>query len=244
MYENLLEHTVKANREIEINALKGQLITIFESSCSIAPTKEQIAKVKDMSWQQIAEALYQILDDVDTYSDACKENLQSFQDLVLKKQQEKNNYLYSDGQNTVRLGESNMGDHAKRELELAGMFDDEVDESEAAGSWNKLVAEAVVELVELMGGQGHSGASAEMTRELFTRLSNFEALTELTDSPDEWRDVSEYCGEHIMWQNTRASASFSTDEGKTYYNLDILAEGDDEIYPNTKDKKLFTSKAA
>lgn len=244
MYKDLLEYTFKANIEIETNALKGQLIRILEYSCSTTPTKEQIAKVKDMSWQQIAEALYQILDDVDTYSDACKEDVQAFQNLVLKKQQEKNNFLYSDGYNIMRLGESNMGDHARKELELAGMFDDEVDESEAAGSWNKLVAESVIALLEIMGGQGHSGASADMTRELFTRLSNFEALSELTDSPDEWNDISEYSGGNAMWQNNRASASFSTDGGKTYYNLDVLAEGDDEIHPSTKGLKMFTSKAA
>ena len=118
-----------------------------------------------------------------------------------------------------RIINEGLVDHAKRELMLAGMFDKEVDESEAAGSWNILCAEAVVELMELFARQGHSGMSASMTQELFNRLSKVEALTELTDNPDEWNDISEMQGGKPGWQSQRNPSAFSEDNGKTYYDL-------------------------
>jgi len=113
----------------------------------------------------------------------------------------------------------NLTDHARRELELAGMFDEEVDGSEAAGSWNKLCAEAVMELMEVFAEQGHSGFSASMTQDLFSRLSKFEALTELTDNPDEWNDISEAQAGEPGWQSSRNPSCFSEDEGKTYWDI-------------------------
>jgi len=112
-------------------------------------------------------------------------------------------------------------DHARRELELAGMFDKEVDGSEAAGSWNKLCANAVIELMEVFAKQGHSGMSASMTRELFKKLSNFETLTELTDDPDEWTNVSEHGGSDgkSLWQSSRNPSCMSSDGGKTYWDI-------------------------
>lgn len=113
----------------------------------------------------------------------------------------------------------NLTGHARRELELAGMFDKEVEGSEAAGSWNVLCAEAVIELMEVFAGQGHSGFSASMTQDLFSRLSKFEALTELTDNSDEWNDISEMQSGEPGWQSSRNPSCFSEDGGKTYWDI-------------------------
>jgi len=184
------------------------------------PTPKQIERVRGMTWEQIAKALYQMLDDIDTASDMCKENLQAFQDMVLKKQQEKNLYLISpDGYGLKRVGESKLKeglvDHSRRELKLAGLFDKDSD-------YDGMLGDAVMELMEVFAKQGHSGFSAALTRELFSKLADWKNLTELTDNTDEWNDVSEMGGgtEKPLWQSGRSPDCFSLDGGKTYYSID------------------------
>jgi len=266
MFDKLFEK-IKRVDEIE-----SKLLSIFEGK----------------SWEYIAKALYQILDDIDTTDDMCKENVEAFRNIVMKLQAKKNEFLYSpDGYDLKRVSElilfeksisqmdvgelllvqrywesllpgkhvkserdwleeqlkdlkellknkpiesppytlepkldENLTDHARRELELAGMFDKEVEGSEAAGSWNNLCAEAVIELMEVFAKQRHSGMSASMTQELFSRLSKYEALTELTDSPDEWNDISEMQAGELGWQSQRNPSCFSDDGGKTYWDIE------------------------
>lgn len=307
-YYDLHERIQAKDGVVALRIMRERFNILFEGQVmqlnaqSERPTPEQIGKVRKMSWQEIAEALYQILDDIDTYSGVCKENLQLFQNLVLKKQQEKNHYLYSpDGYGLKKISEAvlletyrqvktdkvalllngvniepvatlvdesggraqigvddgcyvlylkqpegwykstswifseafkvlkglpplseGLVDHAKRELKLAGMFDDKVEGSVACGEWNKLCSNAVMELMELFAEQGHSGMSASMTRELFNRLAAYQPLTELTDSPDEWMLIAEdmWTPGEKCWQNRRKSSCFSTDGGKTYYDID------------------------
>jgi len=109
--------------------------------------------------------------------------------------------------------EEGLVDHARKELEIAGLFDKDSD-------YDGMLGEAVIELLELFAKQDHSGMSAAMVRELFSRLSNFEQLTELTDNPDEWMDVSEFATEEKLWQSNRNPGCFSSDGGKTYWNID------------------------
>ena len=231
MFDKLLE---KIKR---VDEMESRLLSIFEGK----------------SWEYIAKALYTILDDIDTASDMCKDNYKAYQDVVMKLQAKKNEFLSSDGYTLKPVDEidsdseeqpdnsailrpdeadgtanwmkynvttnENLTGHARRELELAGMFDKEVDGSEAAGSWNRLCAEAVIELMEVFAGQGHSGFSASMTQELFSRLSKFEALTELTDNSDEWNDISEMQNGELGWQSNRNPSCFSEDGGKTYWDI-------------------------
>lgn len=107
-------------------------------------------------------------------------------------------------------------DHAKNELNLAGLFDKDAD-------YGGLIGKSVMELIKTMSGQGHSGFSAQMVRELFNKLSNYETLTPITSNPNEWVDVAGYgCGDvkETLWQSTRNPSTFSKDGGKTWYNLD------------------------
>lgn len=64
---------------------------------------------------------------------------------------------------------SNLVKHANEELTKAGLFDKD---SDYAG----MIGHAVKELITVFAAQGHSGMSAQMTRELFYKLSNFENL--------------------------------------------------------------------
>jgi len=307
MFDELLEK-IKS-----VDLLESKLLSIFEGK----------------SWEYIAKALYTILDDIDTASDMCKDNYKAYQDVVMKLQAKKNEFLSSDGytlkpaieidgdseeqpnnsmlqldeddstvglmrynattsecvchiyglnddellefyRNTILSPEhyttvgaqkqypkdkaeveeeiekrslelpvtesinENLTGHARRELELASMFDKEVEGSEAAGSWNILCAEAVMELMEVFANQGHSGFSASMTQDLFSRLAKYEPLTELTDNSDEWNDISEMQSGEPGWQSQRSPSCFSEDGGKTYWDIDeeyyIREDEDGERY--------------
>lgn len=106
---------------------------------------------------------------------------------------------------------SNLVDHAQRELELAGLFDKDADYGGATGA-------AVIELMEVFAKQGHSGGSAMLVRELFSKLSAFENLTPITDNPEDWIDRTQESGEP-MWQSKRNPKIFSKDGGKTHYSI-------------------------
>ena len=115
---------------------------------------------------------------------------------------------------------SNLTDHAKYELELAGMFDKDSD-------YEGMLGTAVMELVEVFAKQGHSGFSAHRTLAIFNEVANFKPLAPIGKSPDEWVDQSEASGEP-MWQNKRRGSTFSRDGGKTWYDIDYpkLNNGD------------------
>jgi hypothetical protein len=99
---------------------------------------------------------------------------------------------------------SNLVRHARSELERAQMFDDDAD-------YGGMLADGVMELIELFAKQGHSGMSGSMTLHLFSELADFNPITPITDDPSEWNEVCEG-----VWQCARRGDAFSTDGGKTY----------------------------
>lgn len=106
-------------------------------------------------------------------------------------------------------------DHAKKELQLSGLFDKDSD-------YGGMIGKAVMELCKCFAGQGHSGFSAGMVLDLFRRLGGYEALSPITDDPKDWNDVSEMGGKDDpkMWQCKRNPSLFSENAGKTYYNVE------------------------
>ena len=109
--------------------------------------------------------------------------------------------------------ESNLITHAKRELDLAGLFDKDSD-------YDGMLGKAALELVETFAGQGHSGLSAFAVIDITQRLLSYEPLTPLTSNSSEWNEVSDG-----LWQSARKANAFSTDGGKTY-----KVNGSDEIH--------------
>lgn len=107
-------------------------------------------------------------------------------------------------------------DQHEAELRRAGMYDE--DASYGPGA----IAKEVLKLLDTWHEQGHSGGSASLTLFIFNKLVNHKVLSPITDSPDEWMDVSEYNGPNApaMWQNRRQSTLFSHDGGQTYYDID------------------------
>ncbi len=106
---------------------------------------------------------------------------------------------------------SNFTDYAKEELTRAGLFDKDSD-------YEGMIGKAVSELVDVFSKQGHSGFSASLTIEIFSRVANYKPLTPLSTDPTEWNNVAEW-GDGDMWQSRRDSEVFSIDGGKTAYRL-------------------------
>lgn len=111
--------------------------------------------------------------------------------------------------------ESNLVKHARRELRLAGMFDEDAD-------FGPEFAEHVVGVIAKISEGGHSGGSMELLRGLLDELLQFRPLTPISSDPEEWklRSKEESRMEIDFWQNTRDSAAFSTNGGATWYLVD------------------------
>jgi hypothetical protein len=105
-------------------------------------------------------------------------------------------------------GMSNLEKHAEYELERAGFFKED-------RMYGSMLGHSTMKLIKVFASEGHSGYSASIQVELFKRLASFKPLTPLTDSPEEWVEVSDK-----VWQNKRSSDCFSSDGGKTYYSVD------------------------
>lgn len=86
---------------------------------------------------------------------------------------------------------------AKRELELL--------KSSESGEAQEWVTNNVLELLEVLGKQGHSGLSHEYVLYMFNRLAEGKPVSPLTGEEDEWKDVSETAKDQ-MEQNIRCSS--------------------------------------
>jgi len=107
---------------------------------------------------------------------------------------------------------ASLVDHAKRELELAGLFDKDSD-------YDGMIGKAVMKLMNNFSGQGHSGFSANWTRDLFDQLAQYKNLTPITDDPEDWTNVSEH-NDKKLWQCKRNPSLFSENGGKSYYDVE------------------------
>lgn len=125
--------------------------------------------------------------------------------------------------------ESNLVKHAKFEMDFIGLFDPT---AEGDVDYNGMISSNVLELIELFASQGHSGASAGLTLDVFMRLANFRPLTPVTNQPSEWEDISadvlspgQIAVGEKLWQNKRSSSTFSKDGGITWYDRSNNTEG-------------------
>ncbi len=119
------------------------------------------------------------------------------------------------------LPESKMTDWARNELQMAGLFDKDSD-------YEGMLGEAVMDLLDKFSEQGHSGFSAELTASIFDRLVRWKPLSELTNDPNEWMEITEHQeartpglkGQVRVYQSRRSPDCFSEDGGQTYYSVD------------------------
>lgn len=108
---------------------------------------------------------------------------------------------------------SNLIEHAKREMKLAGLYD-------ADSSYGGMIPEAVLALIEAHSKQDHSGGSHYTTLGIFNRVVNYKALSPIGSTIDEWFKRDYQTAGADCWQNNRQSSVFSHDGGKTWYDID------------------------
>ena len=111
-------------------------------------------------------------------------------------------------------------DHAKTELEIAGLFDKEGDFYEG------MTGKAVMELIEVFSKQGHSGMSAPIVADIFKKLANYEPLGPITGKDEEWSDVRDYGKGEPWYQNKRYSAIFKDGKDGRAYSIDAIVKRD------------------
>jgi hypothetical protein len=111
-------------------------------------------------------------------------------------------------------------EHAKLELEMAGLFSGEGD------FYDGMTGKAVMELIEVFSKQGHSGMSAPIVTDLFRKLANYEPLQPITGKDEEWGDVRDLGDGRSWYQNKRCSALFKDGkDGRPYY-IDAIVKRD------------------
>jgi|SRR5579863_2061935 len=91
---------------------------------------------------------------------------------------------------------SNLEAHAKKEMEIAGLFDKDSD-------YGGMLADAVMKMIKVFGDEGHSGFSANMAINIFEKVARFEPLTPLKGTDDEWMEIGP-----DEFQNIRCSHVF------------------------------------
>jgi hypothetical protein len=107
----------------------------------------------------------------------------------------------------------NLIEHAKNELDYAGLFDNDSD-------YNGEIGKAVMELIQTFSNQEHSGASASIVCSIFNQLAQYKPLRGITGEDSEWTEVSSG-----LFQNKRLSAvfkDFKIHNNQPYY-LDAIS---------------------
>lgn len=97
----------------------------------------------------------------------------------------------------------NFEDFARDELTRAGLFDKDSD-------YGGMMGDAVMKMIRAFAEERHSGFSANMAVNIFSKLAKFEPLTPLTGEDDEWNEV-----EPGVFQNKRCSHVFK-ESGEAY----------------------------
>jgi hypothetical protein len=102
-------------------------------------------------------------------------------------------------------------EHAEKELQLAKLFDKDSD-------YNGNLGIGVMELMQKFCDQRHSGASAAITIELFTRLAKYQNLTPI--SRKDFQEATCPQDTKKVWQCTRNPRLFLTPDKTGYYDVD------------------------
>lgn len=106
--------------------------------------------------------------------------------------------------------------HATEELGRAGLLDPDSD-------YEGMIGRAVLDLIRVFATEGHSGSSASVTIDLFSRLARFDVLTSLTAHPSEWMEVGTG-----VFQNRRKPSVFWRAGEESWYDLDAPKKGEPE----------------
>jgi hypothetical protein len=76
-----------------------------------------------------------------------------------------------------------MTERAIEELKLAGLYDKDSD-------YDGEIGKAVEELLKVFSNQGHSGFSAHITIDVFSKIAGGGLLIPLNGTPNEWNEIN------------------------------------------------------
>lgn len=120
-----------------------------------------------------------------------------------------------------------MSEWARKEIEIAITREKEGDYEDEGSMTGYVVAcyESALRAFETLIGDGHSGMSIGITKNILMRLIDGKPLSPIEDTPDVWNDISSYGPEKgvTTYQSNRMSALFKDvyDDGKIEYkNVD------------------------
>lgn len=119
----------------------------------------------------------------------------------------------------LELEKYNLLGHAQRELKILEQQADKRD-SPGALAMQEQMSTNLLELLAVFASQGHSGFSAKYATWAITKLFDFEPLSPLLGSADEWREIA-YSEEGPCYQNKRYSSVFK-DRKRAYQSVGVV----------------------
>lgn len=122
------------------------------------------------------------------------------------------------------INHSNICQHAIKELKLAGY-------GKGKDSPNDWMYQQVIEAVAIFASHGNSGSSAPWEINLVQKLCNWDIISPLRFTDDEWMQISE----DGTCQNRRKGDVFKEPDGSIHYNGAFNKRATDRYSFNTKE---------
>lgn len=132
--------------------------------------------------------------------------------------------------------ESSFIKHAKQEFEYAGW--NKIDD-ETGQEMQNLIMENLLEILEVISKQGHSGFSIGYLKDCLNKLIDFKPLTPLQGTDDEWNNK---ISQGHIYQNNRCPSIFKdskTGEASDIYGY-IFRDSEGSTYTNGFSHKTIT----
>jgi len=103
---------------------------------------------------------------------------------------------------------SNLLTHAKRELDLIGLTEED--------EYNGMMRKHILHMISEFADEGHSGFSASYAISVLSKLLDFKPLSPLTGGNSEWNNIAQYGDDTTLYQNNRRSSVFKDVDGSCY----------------------------
>lgn len=118
-----------------------------------------------------------------------------------------------------------MSEWAKKEIELACAREKEGDDEDGMSEYGVLCYQSALKAFEVLLGDGHSGMSIGLTKNILNRLIDGKPLTPIEDVPDVWtKSWYDEVKNKRVYQCNRMSALFKNvyDDGRVEYTSNDL----------------------
>ena len=128
----------------------------------------------------------------------------------------------------------NSIEFAQKELEVAGLFDDDSD-------YNGELGNAVMELIETFNNQHHSGFSSILVLRIFDRVAKHKPLAPLTGEDWEWEKMilgTDEDGDDQAYINIRCPFIIKDSNGVAYNTEGKIFSDDGVVWYTNKNSRI------